>query len=201
MSGCSAAFPFTATYLTLRNSQWLNALSLFTAALNAPYCQAVDETQGYRAGTNRYLALIFTAIYALLPLLLLNDVANTSSRCDALMDALNRACIKHRPTLVEAHIDGDGLIWLKNVLRDLHRGQGLGLFIAGKIIDKAALKRLFSALAGGLTTVFSFLLSVDADVQTDASVAPDAALEACALSATQEAAIHQLVRSMCLTAT
>ena len=67
--------------------------------------------------------------------------------------------------------------------------------------DRVALKRLFSTLAGGLTTIFSFRLSVDVDVPTDASVVADAALAACALSAPQEAAIHQLVRSMCLTAT
>ena len=104
---------------------------------------------------NLWTMILFTPI----PLLLLLDVAATSSSCDMLMDTLNDVRIKHQKP---AHLQ---IEWLETALARLHHGQGLGFQIGGLVIDNRTLRNAVIAIVGGLTTVVTTLLALSDDLE------------------------------------
>ena len=72
------------------------ALAAFTWAINAEMCDSLDAKAGAPPGFHRSVYFGAAACIALFPLLLASDLAETSSRCDMLVDTLNDAAIEHR---------------------------------------------------------------------------------------------------------
>ena len=83
------------------------AMSFFTMAINAEYCDGADSTWGPSSGHCRSVWFGLAAVFALVPLALASDLAATSSRCDMLVDTLNDAAIEHRAQRGSIQ----GLIW------------------------------------------------------------------------------------------
>ena len=83
------------------------ALAAFTWAINAEMCDTLDATAGAPPGFHRSLYFGGAVCMALFPLALASDLAETSSRCDMLVDTLNDAAIEHRAQRNSIQ----GLIW------------------------------------------------------------------------------------------
>jgi hypothetical protein len=98
---------------------WVTALTLFTMAINAPFCDGTDAKfmapLGMPEGTMQVTLIVFVAILIPLPLLMAKDVAYTSTYCDLVMDELNEARTKHGP---ESHLK---IRWLESALEKLVR--------------------------------------------------------------------------------
>ena len=92
---------------------WLFALGYFTLAINVEWCAGMDATNSSPPGTQRNVALVATAIYIMLPLLLALDVAATSTYCDLLVERLNDMRAKHGPE------SDDKITWLETTLKQL----------------------------------------------------------------------------------
>lgn len=76
-------------------TSWCMAFSFFCKVVNWEYFEAADALHG----DNRRLQFILNFVFFVsLPLLLAYDVAQTSSSCDALMDALNSVRLSACPT-------------------------------------------------------------------------------------------------------
>ena len=75
----------------------------------------MDATNSSPPGTQRNVALVATAIYIMLPLLLALDVAATSTYCDLLVERLNDMRAKHGPE------SDDKITWLETTLLRLVR--------------------------------------------------------------------------------
>jgi hypothetical protein len=169
---------------------WLFALSMFAAALDPVWAAATDANSGVD-GLHRTVALIVAALFAFLPLLLLLDIAATSSTCDALTTVLNRVRIKHMETGPFPRIAD-----LETALCKLNRGQGLGLVLGGVVVDRRTLGRLGTALAGTLTTVYSLLIGLGAGAHSPLGGGDESAVSnnmlsdpTCTLSAQQRVAV------------
>jgi hypothetical protein len=67
------------------------ALSFLLKSLDNPWLNGTDEAIGWTPGTQRYLMLLYTAIFGALPFLIAMELAVTSSYCDILMNELNEA--------------------------------------------------------------------------------------------------------------
>ena len=93
------------------------AMSFFTMAINAEYCDGADSTWGLSSGHCRSVWFGLAAVFALVPLALAGDLAATSSRCDMLVDTLNDAAIEHRAQRSSIQ----GLIWSLRWLVRIHR--------------------------------------------------------------------------------
>ena len=107
------------------------------------------------------------------------------------MAALNRARIKHLKNNTTAPLE---LKELEIALTSLNRAQGLGLVLAGRVIDLRTLKQVGSAIVSGAITISALLLglSVDRRISTAAG--------ACAVSDAQRSAIQAVMQanaSMC----
>eukprot|EP01047_Picozoa_sp_COSAG01_P007135 COSAG01_NODE_266_length_19876_cov_13.504525_6_plen_454_part_00 len=150
-----------AGFLALTLFFWLFALNAFAAALDPVWAAATDTNSGVD-GLHRTVALIAAAFSAFLPLLLLSDIAATSSTCDALTTVLNRVRIE-RIEQPDAP-----LTRLEAALCKLNRGQGLGLGLGGVVVDRRTLGRLGVGLASTLTTVYSLLIGLGAGAHSSA---------------------------------
>jgi hypothetical protein len=98
---------------------------------------------------NRHHALLVT--YGLVPIVLALPLAAIGSSCDDLLDRLN-----------ELNVEGDGVVAnrrvmpLQRYLANVNRRQGLGVRLAGSVIDKAKLGQIASAVfTVGSTLVIS----------------------------------------------
>ena len=107
------------------------------------------------------------------------------------MAALNRARIKHLKNNTTAPLE---LKELEIALTSLNRAQGLGLVLAGGVVDLRTLKKAGSAIVSGAITISALLLglSVDRRISTTAG--------ACAVSDAQRSVIQAVMQanaSMC----
>jgi hypothetical protein len=89
------------------------SLSFFVKALDEPWLTGIDEAQGWSTGNQRYAMLGYTAIWGVLPILVAQDLANTSSFCDILMAELNEA---RKRFGVDSHLK---LRWLETTYTQL----------------------------------------------------------------------------------
>ena len=87
--------------------------------LNPVFLQGYDREFGSRPGSLMLLNLQFFCILSSVPLLLMLDVATTSSRCDLLLEATNACAIAYGK---ECHLD---VAYLEERLRALNKGQGM----------------------------------------------------------------------------
>lgn len=145
---------------------WFNGLANFTHAVNATAMASWDAKECKSAEDimdGQQLMLVLTFVCATIPFGLLVDVATTSSFCDKLMETLNSVRIRHY-----AQAPFWKLNELETALRSLHRGQGLGLILAGNVMDRQRLTRMLGAVLGSLTTVYTLLLGLGAS--TDGAV-------------------------------
>ena len=115
-------------------------------------------------------AAVSMFILAGFPLLLWNDVTQTSSWCDKLMVKLNDSGIKFGEKC-RVLID-----WLETRLRRLHQSQGLGLVKFGMVLDQRVLDALAVAIGGALITIITWVLAL-----SDNTAVLGAGTEACAL--------------------
>lgn len=80
---------------------------------------------------------------------------------------------------------------------ELHLGKlhcGQGLVLGGTVIDKPKLKRLFGAIASGITTLYTLLLGLAADSHpTPTPPGPASMLGMYTVSAVQQAAIRAVM--------
>ena len=137
---------------------WINGLANFAHAVNSTAMASWDAKEGKSQDAiikGQELMLILTAICAIIPFGLLVDVATTSSYCDHLMESLNSVRIQHY-----AKAPLWKLIELETALKNLHRGQGLGMMLGGQVIDRQRLARMLGAVLGSLTTVYTLLLGL-----------------------------------------
>jgi hypothetical protein len=178
---------------------WLWALGCLTLAINPQYCEGIPGQHDVN--------LVTSVIVALFPFPLFFLIADTSTWCDNLMDALNEARIKHG---LGSH---SKIMWLEAALNKLvrlpfaneasfarrlrlltphralclqNRGQGLGFVLLGAelgtVIDKKTLKNCFVRL-------YSYLGILVAALQA-LNTAAVAGGELCALSAKQRDGIQ-----------
>lgn len=102
-------------------SFWIAALANFTDAINEPLCEQMSyyAFEGTTAGDfcHSFQQMMFVQVgfCAILPFFLAKDIADTSTRCDDLMDALNEARTTHGP---ESHFK---IAWLETALQKLVR--------------------------------------------------------------------------------
>ena len=120
-------------------------------------------------------------VWKMVPFLLANDVAFTSSCCDQLMDTINDVGIRRGENCYAR------VAWLESRLKQLHNSQGLGFKVAGTVLDQRFLKGAAVALGSGLTTLISTLLALS---ETSAGAAVGANITSCALSAQEATSIR-----------
>ena len=84
------------------------------------------------------------------PFLLALDVVSTSHACDVLMDVLNSRRTK------ETH---DEIQWLEVKLKQLNKGQGLGIAVFSSVLDRSTLKQLFVAVIGTVSTLVTTVVA------------------------------------------
>ena len=104
---------------------------------------------------------------AIAPLLLVRCLAQVGSRCDDLHDALNDKVLKD----LRYHGRLDALI---KGLRRLNNGQGLGFSIAGLVLDKRTLGKIFLGIASLCGTIGPAVMLLRP--QSSAAAAGDCAL-------------------------
>jgi hypothetical protein len=194
---------------------WGMALGLFTSAINLPYHEAMEAANGEVAVTNRHTYktsyMMYTLVFAMLPLLLAKDLANTSTCCDNLMAELNEVRAKYG---TESHFK---IQCLETTLKQLVRssraafaalcvhtqanylvstchqnsGQGLGFVLMGTVVDKKTLQTAAFQLIGALTTVVTALFALQ--TPSSAAHATAAGDELCTLSAVQTSIIQSML--------
>ena len=102
-----------------------------------------------------------------IPLVLMLDIAKTSSRCDELMDTLNDVRAAHG-----ARCDAV-ITYLENCLLKLYHGQGLGFVIGSTVIDMPVLKRIALKLALSLGSIVTYLQQMNADETAMCTLLPE----------------------------
>ena len=130
---------------------WFGAM--FCMFINKPYFAAIAAT-GADSVLRQELIVFMMVFTSCAPLLIANDVAQTSSCCDLLLSKLNDLGIKHGEGC-HARID-----WLETRLRRLHNSQGLGFLIFGLVLDQRVLRALAVGLGGGLITAITWVLAL-----------------------------------------
>ena len=112
---------------------WLNAIGVFSLALNAPHCAGLDAARGWPSGRSQWVYLTETTLALLAPLLFAVDVATTSTRCDQLRSALNTARTKLLSDTsgydTQCYAALEQIRALENAMDNLHRRQGLGFVV------------------------------------------------------------------------
>ena len=122
------------------------------------------------------IAGIFGAILTgLAPLVIALDVASASSYCESLQQALND---KRKETVLDVATDGK-LQVLERAIRLENRGAGIGFVVAGGILDRSSLMKIFAAMSGALGTVVPLFFAMQPRSDT---VAAAATSDVCALS-------------------
>ena len=140
-------------------------------------------------GASQKALLVMMTPVAMFPLLLAWDLAVTSSRCDALMSALNlvRARKEVREAPPEEAVNAEMCLnRLECFLNKLHNGQGLGFTLFGNVVDKRRLTATFVALASGVSSLVVYLAAIG-----DSSVAGVDSSSRCALAQV----VHDVLRA------
>ena len=88
------------------------ALSFLLKALDKPWLDGTDEAIGWMPGTQRYLMLLYAAIFGAFPFLIAMELADTSSYCDILMNELNEV---RKRCGASSHLK---LQWLETTLKN-----------------------------------------------------------------------------------
>eukprot|EP01043_Picozoa_sp_COSAG02_P026843 COSAG02_NODE_1558_length_11928_cov_4.044974_5_plen_472_part_00 len=101
---------------------------------------------------------------ACIPLVVIYDVAATSSECDLLVEALNEKRLTNCSD--EHHIK---ISKLETMLRQLNKNQGMGVVIGGIVVDRKYLLNFFLQLSGLFMTGIGTMLALAPDVATNAS--------------------------------
>ena len=163
-------------------------MGFFSMFVNQPYHDAAAahklQNPDFNGGIGRDFTRNMMIFCCAAPLLIANDVAQTSSKCDELMmmmmSKLNDLGIKHG----EKH---HGRIdWLETRLRRLHHSQGLGFVIFGMVLDRRSLGKLAFAVGSGLITVITWALALSGETVVAAS--PPGA---CGLDAAQQLQVNE----------
>jgi hypothetical protein len=99
-------------------------------------------------------SLLGATITCCIPLVLAQDIAAASSKCDAIHTALNR---KRKQDLdnLEAHIVIDKL---ETMLNMENNKQGLGFVIFGIVCDRKTFRKIFGVIVSIISTVLPYLL-------------------------------------------
>ena len=129
----------------------------FCQFVNKPYYDAIAAQPAGSSTQNtmpKGLLIFNMIVFSSIPLLISNDVAYTSSKCDNLMNTLNDLGIKHGE---KHHVRID---LLETRLRWLHNSQGLGFVIFGMVLDRRSLGKLAAAIGGGLINVITWVLAM-----------------------------------------
>jgi hypothetical protein len=102
-----------------------------------------------------------TVAGACFPLVFAADVADASSACDAIGEALNA---KRAANM--SYENHSTLEVTESLLRNLNKGQGLGFVVAGKVLDKSTLRSIFAAMTGFLGTAIPLILALKQETTT-----------------------------------
>jgi hypothetical protein len=127
------------------------------------HCTGLDVAQGNWAGLSQIRYLIEWVSLGSLPLIFTLDITATSAKADELMTALNQARIRGGE---EAH---EKISFLETVLRELHRGQGLGFTVGDQVLDRIYLKRTAVRIYGIMSTVITAILALRETEDTTAA--------------------------------
>jgi hypothetical protein len=121
---------------------WALSLDCLSRALNTERAKGFVPVYGGTVESQRRNMLIAFAFLAVLPVLLLSDVAATSARCDKMMAKLNEVGIQatNMCSVRQMEVVNLRLNFLEARLKNMHRGQGLGVTIFGTVIDKSVLQ-------------------------------------------------------------
>ena len=121
---------------------WALSLDCLSRALNTERAKGFVPVYGGTVESQRRNMLVGFALLAVLPVLLLSDVAATSARCDKLMAKLNEVGIQATSmcSVRQMEVVNLRLNFLEARLKNMHRGQGLGVTIFGTVVDKSTLQ-------------------------------------------------------------
>eukprot|EP01045_Picozoa_sp_COSAG04_P002523 COSAG04_NODE_92_length_26689_cov_12.755434_8_plen_495_part_00 len=111
-----------------------------------------NPTSALAFAKQQHLVISFIALLlAAIPLAVAADVAQTSTRCDQLLNVLNdkRNAANH-----------EQITWLEHKLLRYHNGQGLGFKAFGTVVDQKTLKNWAIALGGALSTILTFFIAL-----------------------------------------
>lgn len=132
---------------------WSTSLGLFVNEINRPFVAAQIKN-----GTGQGMTYqIMSAVLAMLPLLLAANVAEASTRCAVLTNALN---------MKRTRKNHDEITWLETRLTKLNREQGLGFKVFGTVIDKLKLQHLATAMASTIISVAALLALGEETIET-----------------------------------
>ena len=132
---------------------WLLALGYLFFALDSPLMEKYDDLSGNPPGTQRMACLAIACCCALLPLPLAGDVAMISDSCEALLAALRTAASR---ALGQGNLRAHNrMLAVTTTLRELNRGEGLGIQLGGEqgvLLDKRMLTYTMAKVVGGGST-------------------------------------------------
>lgn len=91
------------------------------------------------------------------PFILALDVVSTSHACDILMDVLNSRRTK------DTH---DEILWLETKLKQLNKGQGLGIAVFSTVLDRSTLRQVFVTVIGTVSTLVTTVIAFTEEAAT-----------------------------------